>query len=227
MLSSLEIAQAAVMRPIADVAAEAGIEPDELELYGRYKAKVDLSILDRLADRPDGKIVNVTAITPTPPGEGKTTTSVSLVQGLGVLGRRSVLAIREASIGPIFGIKGGAAGGGYAQVVPMEDLNLHFTGDIHAITAANNLLAAMLDAHLMHGNELGIDPLTVTWRRCLDMNDRALRDVVISLGGRTNGYPRQTGFDITAASETMAIVAVSRDLADLRRRLGAITVAST
>jgi formate--tetrahydrofolate ligase len=227
MRSSLDIAQAATLLPIADVAAEAGIEPDELELYGRYKAKVDLSILDRLADRPDGKIVNVTAITPTPPGEGKTTTSVSLVQGLGALGRRSVLAIREASIGPIFGIKGGAAGGGYAQVVPMEDLNLHFTGDIHAITAANNLLAALIDAHRLHGNLLRVDPLTVSWRRCMDMNDRSLRDVVTGLGGRVNGYPRQTGFDITAASEVMAVVAVARDIHDLRERLGRITIGET
>jgi formate--tetrahydrofolate ligase len=227
MRSSLEIAQAATLLPIADVAAEAGIEPDELELYGRYKAKVDLSILDRLADRPDGKIVNVTAITPTPPGEGKTTTSVSLVQGLGALGRRSVLAIREASLGPIFGIKGGAAGGGYAQVVPMEDLNLHFTGDLHAITAANNLLAALIDAHRLHGNLLRVDPLTVSWRRCMDMNDRSLRDVVTGLGGRVNGYPRQTGFDITAASEVMAVVAVARDIHDLRERLGRITIGET
>ena len=227
MRSSLDIAQAATLLPIAEIAAEAGIEPDELELYGRYKAKVDLSILDRLADRPDGKIVNVTAITPTPPGEGKTTTSVSLVQGLGVLGRRSVLAIREASIGPIFGIKGGAAGGGYAQVVPMEDLNLHFTGDIHAITAANNLLAALIDAHRLHGNLLRVDPLTVSWRRCMDMNDRSLRDVVTGLGGRVNGYPRQTGFDITAASEVMAVVAVARDIHDLRERLGRITIGET
>jgi len=227
MLSSLEIAQEATLRPIADVAAEAGIEPDELELYGRYKAKVDLSILERLADRPDGKVINVTAITPTPAGEGKTTTSVALTQGLGRIGRRPVLAIREASLGPVFGIKGGAAGGGYTQVVPMEDLNLHFTGDIHAITAANNLLAALIDAHVLHGNELRIDPLTISWRRCMDMNDRSLRDIVTSLGGRVNGYPRQTGFDITAASEIMALVAVSRDLADMRARLGRITVGQT
>jgi formate--tetrahydrofolate ligase len=227
MQSSLEIAQAATLRPIAQVAEEAGIEPDELELYGRYKAKVDLAILDRLADRPDGKIVNVTAITPTPPGEGKTTTSVSLVQGLGALGRRPVLAIREASLGPVFGIKGGAAGGGHAQVVPMEDLNLHFTGDLHAITAANNLLAALIDAHRLHGNRLRIDPLTVSWKRCMDMNDRSLRDIVTGLGGRVNGYPRQTGFDITAASEVMAVVAVARDLHDLRERLGRITIGET
>jgi formate--tetrahydrofolate ligase len=227
MPTSLEIAQGAELRPIADVAAEAGIEPVELEQYGRYKAKVDLSILDRLADRPDAKLINVTAITPTPAGEGKTTTSVSLTQGLGVLGRRPVLALREASLGPVFGVKGGAAGGGYAQVVPMEDLNLHFTGDLHAITAANNLLAALLDAHILHGNELGIDPLAISWRRCMDMNDRSLRDIVTSLGGRANGYPRQTGFDITAASEIMGLVAVARDLADLRVRLGRITVGQT
>jgi formate--tetrahydrofolate ligase len=227
MLSSLEIAQAATLRPIAEIAEEAGIQADELELYGRYKAKVDLSILDRLAGQPDGKIINVTAITPTPPGEGKTTTSVSLTQGLGTLGRRPVLAIREASLGPVFGIKGGAAGGGYAQVVPMEDLNLHFTGDLHAITAANNLLAALIDARRLHGTTPRIDPLTISWRRCMDMNDRSLRDIVTSLGGRVNGYPRQTGFDITAASEIMALVAVARDLHDLRERLGRITVAQT
>jgi formate--tetrahydrofolate ligase len=227
MPSSLEIAQAATLRPIADIAADAGIGPDELEQYGRYKAKVDLSILDRLADRPDGKIVNVTAITPTPAGEGKTTTSVSLTQGLGALGKKPVLAIREASLGPVFGVKGGAAGGGYAQVVPMEDLNLHFTGDLHAITAANNLLAALLDAHLLHGNQLGIDPLTISWRRCMDMNDRSLRDTVTALGGPVNGYPRQTGFDITAASEVMGLVAVARDLHDLRERLGRITIGRT
>jgi formate--tetrahydrofolate ligase len=227
MPSSLEIAQGASLRPIADVAADAGLLPEEVELYGRYKAKVDLSVLERLADRPDGKLINVTAITPTPAGEGKTTTSVSLTQGLGAIGRNPVLCLREASLGPVFGTKGGAAGGGYAQVVPMEDLNLHFTGDLHAITAANNLLAAMIDAHLMHGNELGIDPITISWRRCLDMNDRSLRDVVTGLGGKVNGYPRQTGFDITAASEIMALVAVARDLADLRQRLGNITVGQT
>jgi formate--tetrahydrofolate ligase len=227
MPSSLEIAQAATLRPIAHVASDAGIDEDELELFGRYKAKVDLTLIDRLAGAPDAKLINVTAITPTPAGEGKTTTSVALTQGLGKLGRKPVLCLREASLGPVFGVKGGAAGGGYAQVVPMEDLNLHFTGDLHAITAANNLLAAMIDAHLMHGNALGIDPITVSWRRCMDMNDRSLRDVVTGLGGRANGYPRQTGFDITAASEIMALVAVARDLADLRDRLGAITIGQT
>ena len=227
MPSSLEIAQSATLRPILDIASDAGLLLDEIEPYGRYKAKVDLSVLERLADQPDAKLINVTAITPTPAGEGKTTTSVSLTQGLGVLGKNPVLCLREASLGPVFGVKGGAAGGGYAQVVPMEDLNLHFTGDLHAITAANNLLSALIDAHLMHGNVLGLDPGSVSWRRCLDMNDRSLRDVVTGLGGKANGYPRQTGFDITAASEIMALVAVARDLHDLRERLGKITVGQT
>ncbi len=225
--SSLEIAQEARLRPITEVAAAAGLEPGELDPYGQYKAKVSLSVLDRLASRPDAKLVCVTAITPTKFGEGKTTTAVSLTQGLGAIGRKPVLCLREASLGPVFGIKGGAAGAGHAQVVPMEDLNLHFTGDIHAIGAANNLLAAMLEAHLLHGNELGIDPLSSSWRRCVDINDRALRDIVVGLGGRANGYPRQTGYDITAASEVMAIVAVARDLHDLRARLGRITVGAT
>jgi formate--tetrahydrofolate ligase len=227
MPSSLEIAQSAQLRPIDEIASEAGILADELELYGRYKGKIDLSVLERLAAREDAKLIDVTAVTPTPQGEGKTTTSVSLTQGLGYLGHRAALCLREASLGPVFGIKGGAAGGGFAQVVPMEDLNLHFTGDIHAIGAANNLLAAMVDAHILHGNALGIDPLAITWRRCVDINDRALRDIAVGLGGRANGYVRQTGFDITAASEVMAIVAVARDLHDLRARLGAITIGST
>jgi formate--tetrahydrofolate ligase len=227
MPSSLEIAQEAELRPIAEIAEAAGLDPDEVEPYGRYKAKVSLDVVERLRDTPDGKLICVTAITPTKAGEGKTTTSVSLTQGLGHIGRKVALCLREASLGPVFGIKGGAAGGGYAQVVPMEDLNLHFTGDIHAIGAANNLLAAMLEAHLLHGNELGIDPLTVSWRRCVDINDRALRSIVVGLGGRTNGYVRETGFDITAASEVMAILAVARDLDDLRQRLGSITVGYT
>src|SRR5204863_140596 len=204
-----------------------GLLPEEVDLYGRFKAKIDLSVLDRLAGNPGGKLIDVTAITPTKAGEGKTTTAVSLTQGLGHIGKEPVLCLREASLGPVFGIKGGAAGGGYAQVVPMEDMNLHFTGDIHAIGAANNLLAAMLEAHILHGNELGIDPLSISWRRCIDINDRALRDIAVGLGGRANGYVRQTGFDITAASEVMAIVAVARDIQDLRKRLGAITVGST
>ncbi len=227
MPSSLEIAQAATLRPIDEIAAAAGLMPDEVEPYGRTKAKIDLAVLDRLRSTPDGKLVCVTAITPTKAGEGKTTTSVALTQGLGHIGRKPVLCLREASLGPVFGIKGGAAGGGYAQVVPMEDLNLHFTGDIHAIGAANNLLAAMLEAHVLHGNKLGVDPLSVAWRRCVDINDRALRNIVVGVGGRANGYVRETGFDITAASEVMAIVAVARDLHDLRARLGAITVAYT
>jgi formate--tetrahydrofolate ligase len=227
MPSSLRIAQEAKLRPITEIAAAAGLLDDEVEPYGRYKAKVDLAVLDRLATKRDGKLIDVTAITPTRAGEGKTTTSVSLTQGLGHIGKQVALCLREASLGPVFGIKGGAAGGGYTQVVPMEDLNLHFTGDIHAIGAANNLLAAMLEAHLLHGNKLGIDPLTISWRRCIDINDRALRDVVIGLGGKANGYTRQTGFDITAASEVMAIAAVAADLQDLRHRLGAITVGNT
>jgi formate--tetrahydrofolate ligase len=227
MPSSLEIAQEAELRPITEIAEGAGLEPDEYDLYGKHKAKVSLDVVERLASKPDGKLICVTAITPTKAGEGKTTTSVSLTQGLGHIGKRVALCIREASLGPVFGIKGGAAGGGYAQVVPMEDMNLHFTGDIHAIGAANNLLAAMLEASLLHGNKLGIDPLTVSWRRCMDINDRALRQIVVGLGGRPNGYVRETGFDITAASEVMAILAVARDLDDLRTRLGAITVGYT
>ena len=227
MPSSLQIAQEATLRPITEIAAAAGLEPDEIDPYGRYKAKVSLAVLDRLAAKADGKLIDVTAITPTKAGEGKTTTSVSLTQGLGHIGKSVALCLREASLGPVFGIKGGAAGGGYTQVVPMEDMNLHFTGDIHAIGAANNLLAAMLEAHLLHGNKLGIDPLSISWRRCIDINDRALRDITVGLGGRANGYPRQTGFDITAASEVMAIAAVASDLHDLRARLGAITVGQT
>src|ERR1700758_2938226 len=223
MKSSLEIAQEAVLQPIESIATEAGLEPDEIEPYGRHKAKISLSVLDRLKDVPDAKVVCVTGMTPTKAGEGKTTTLVGLTQGLGVIGKNPVACLREASVGPVFGVKGGAAGGGMTQVVPMEDLNLHFTGDIHAIGAANNLLAAMIDASILHGNPHHIDALRVPWRRAVDMNDRALRDVAVGLGGRANGYPRETGFDITAASEIMALLAVSRDLADLRRRLGAIT----
>src|SRR3954469_17093674 len=186
MPSSLEIAQEAQLRPITEIAEAAGVLADEIEPYGRYKAKIDLGVLDRLAGRPDAKLVNVTAITPTKAGEGKTTTSVSLTQGLGHIGRTPVLCLREASLGPVFGIKGGAAGAGYAQVVPMEDMNLHFTGDIHAIGAANNLLAAMVEASILHGNPLGLDALSISWRRCVDINDRALRDIVVGLGGKAN-----------------------------------------
>src|SRR5580765_6825793 len=227
MLSGLEIAQSAELRPIAEVAADAGIEPGELRPYGASRAKVSLSILDRLADRPDGKLVITTAITPTKAGEGKTTTSISLTQGLGAIGKRVMLALREPSMGPVFGIKGGGTGGGYAQVVPMEEINLHFNGDFHAITAAHNLLSAALDASIYHGNQLDIDPLSITWPRTLDVNDRELRNTVVGLGGKAHGVPRQEGFVITAASEIMAILALASDLHDLRARLGRIIVAST
>lgn len=225
MKSSLEIAQEAELEPIDSLAARIGLEPEEIEPYGRYKAKIPLEVLNRLAESPNGKLVCVAGVTPTRAGEGKTTTAVGLTQGLGVVGRKPLLCLREPSLGPVFGIKGGAAGGGLTQVVPMEDLNLHFTGDIHAIGAANNLLAALLDASILHGNPHHIDALRVGWKRALDMNDRALRSVTLGLGGRANGYPRETGFDITAASEVMAILAVARDLHDLRERLGRITVA--
>ena len=224
MKSSLEIAQEATLRPIVDIAREMGLEEDEIDLYGKYKAKVDLSVIDRLSGVPDAKIVCVSAITPTKAGEGKTTTSVSLTQGLGAIGKRPLLCLREPSLGPIFGIKGGAAGGGYTQVVPMEDLNLHFTGDFHAIAAANNMLAAFVDRHMFYGNDCRIDPHRVTWRRAVDMNDRHLRNIITGLGGPTHGFPRETGFDIVAASEVMAIMGMATSLQDLRRRIGAITV---
>jgi formyltetrahydrofolate synthetase len=223
-MNSLEIAQQATLVPIDQIAEQIGLQPEEVEPYGRYKAKISLSALDRLSDRPDGKLICVAGMTPTAAGEGKTTTLVGLTQGLGAIGKKSLAALREPSLGPVFGVKGGAAGGGWTQIVPMEDLNLHFTGDIHAIGAANNLLAAMIDAHIHHGNELGIDLNNITWRRAIDMNDRSLRNNVIALGGRTNGQPRETGFDITAASEVMALMAVTRDLEDLRERLGKITI---
>ena len=224
-MNSLEIAQNATLIPIEQIAESVGLEPDEIEPYGRFKAKIGLQALDRLQEVPNGKLICVSGMTPTKAGEGKTTTLVGLTQGLGAIGKRSVACLREPSLGPVFGVKGGAAGGGMTQVVPMEDLNLHFTGDIHAIGAANNLLAAMLDASILHGNPHKIDQLRVSWRRALDMNDRALRQIAIGLGGRANGYPRESGFDITAASEVMAIMAVARDLHDLRKRLGRITAA--
>ena len=222
--TSLQIAQQAQPQPIEQIALRAGLEPDEIELYGRYKAKVSLSVLDRLRERPDGKLVCVTSITPTSAGEGKTTTLIGLAQGLAKIGVDALACLREPSIGPVFGIKGGAAGGGHSQVIPMEDINLHFTGDMHAISAANNLLAAMLDASLQHGNPLRLDLARITWRRAIDMNDRALRHVTIGQGRAVDGVERETGFDITAACEVMALLAVSRDLHDLRERLGAITV---
>ena len=213
--------------PIPDLAADLGLEPGEVFNYGRDAAKIELSTIARLAGTDDGRLISVTAMTPTKFGEGKTTTAISLVEALGRMGEHSLACLREPSLGPVFGIKGGGTGGGRAQVVPMEQINLHFTGDIHAIGAANNLLAAMIDAHILHDNQIGIDAHSITWRRCIDMDDRALRQVVIGLGGKTNGSPRETGFDITAASEVMAIVAVSRDLEDLHERLAKITVAST
>jgi len=227
MKSGLEIAQEAALKPIAEIAAAAGIQDDELEQYGRYRAKIDLSILDRLADRPDGKLIITTAITPTKAGEGKTTTSVSLTQGLGEIGKDVMLCLREPSMGPVWGIKGGGNGGGYAQVVPMEEFNLHFNGDFHAVAAAHNLLAAALDASIYHGNVLNIDPLSITWPRTMDMNDRELRNIVAGLGGKAHGVPRQDGFVIAAASEIMAVFALASDLKDLRTRLGRIVVAST
>jgi formate--tetrahydrofolate ligase len=225
MKSGLEIAQEATLRPIQDIGREAGLEEGEVEPYGPYKAKVDPAVLDRLSDRPDAKVVIVTAITPTKAGEGKTTTSLSLTQGLGKIGQRVMLCLREPSMGPVFGIKGGGTGGGYAQVVPMEEINLHFNGDFHAVTAAHNLLAAALDASIYHGNPLDIDPATITWPRTLDVNDRELRYGVIGLGGKMHGVPREGGFVITAASEVMAILALASDLQDLRARLGRIVVA--
>jgi formate--tetrahydrofolate ligase len=222
--SSLEIAQEAVLRPIMDIAREAGLDEDEVDLYGKHKAKIDLSVIDRLKGAPNAKVVCVSAITPTKAGEGKTTTSVSLTQGLGHIGKKPVLCLREPSLGPIFGIKGGAAGGGLTQVVPMEDLNLHFTGDFHAVAAANNMLAAFVDRHVFYGNEAKLDPTQISWRRSLDMNDRHLRNIITGLGGKTHGIPRETGFDIVAASEIMAIMGMATSLRDLRRRVGAITV---
>lgn len=227
VLSDIEIAQRAVPRPVADVAEELGLLPGEVELFGSTKAKVSLSAIGRLAERPSGRYVAVTAITPTPLGEGKTLTTVGLGQAFRRLGRTAISTIRQPSLGPVFGIKGGAAGGGYSQVLPMEDFNLHLTGDAHAIAAAHNLCAAFLDNHLYHGNTLGIDPHSVTWRRVLDVSDRALRGIVVGLGGRANGTPRESGFDIVAASELMAILALAEGLQDLRARIGRIVVATT
>ena len=225
MKSDIQIAQEAVMEPITEVAKRLDIREDELELYGKYKAKFSDELLERLKDEPDGKLVLVTAINPTPAGEGKTTTSVGLGEAFEKLEKKAVIALREPSLGPCFGIKGGAAGGGYAQVVPMEDLNLHFTGDFHAITSANNLLAALLDNHIQQGNELGIDPRQIIWKRCLDMNDRVLRNVVVGLGSKMDGMVREDHFVITVASEIMAVLCLADDMEDLKRRLGNIIVA--
>ncbi len=226
-LTDIEIAQRSTMRPITEIAEKAGIDEAYLESYGKYKAKVDYNLLKQPSAKPDGKLILVTAITPTPAGEGKTTTTVGLADGLSALGKNVVVALREPSLGPVFGIKGGATGGGYAQVVPMEDINLHFTGDFHAIGAANNLLAAMLDNHIQQGNALGIDTKRITWKRCVDMNDRQLRNVVDGLGGRMQGVPREDGFDITVASEVMAIFCLSASISDLKERLGRMVVAYT
>ena len=227
MLSDIEIAQGCQMRPITEVAAAAGLDTEDLELYGRYKAKLSADVWKKTADKPDGKLVLVTAINPTPAGEGKTTTTVGLGEALAKMGRKAMIALREPSLGPVFGIKGGAAGGGYAQVVPMEDINLHFTGDMHAITAANNLLCAMLDNHMQQGNVLGIDPRRIVFTRVMDMNDRALRNITIGLGGKVNGVPREDHFMITVASEVMAILCLAKDLDDLKKRFVDILVAYT
>ncbi|NLN41447.1 MAG: formate--tetrahydrofolate ligase, partial [Clostridiales bacterium] len=224
MKTDIQIAQEANMKPIIDIAKEIGIEEDEVELYGRYKAKVDLSIWDRLKEKEEGKLILVTAINPTPAGEGKSTTTVGLGQAMARLGKKAAIALREPSLGPVFGVKGGAAGGGYAQVVPMEEINLHFTGDMHAITAANNLLSAAIDNHITQGNSLGIDMRQIVWKRVMDMNDRALRDVVVGLGGKANGFVRQDGFMITVASEIMAILCLATDLKDLKERLARIII---
>lgn len=227
MKSDVEIAQAALLQPITAIAEKLGLSDDELELYGKYKAKIALAAWDSLKNRPNGKLILVTAINPTPAGEGKTTTSVGLGDALHKLGKKTAIALREPSLGPCFGLKGGAAGGGYAQVVPMEDINLHFTGDFHAITTAHNLLAAVIDNHLQQGNELDIDVRRITWRRVVDLNDRALRNIVCGMGGKPHGVPRETGFDITVASEMMAILCLAQDLDDMKERLGKIIVAYT
>lgn len=227
MKTDIQIAQEATMLPIKDVAAAIGIEEDDLELYGKYKAKISDELINRTKKNPDGKLILVTAINPTPAGEGKTTTSVGLGEAFGRLGKKALIALREPSLGPCFGIKGGAAGGGYAQVVPMEDLNLHFTGDFHAITSANNLLAALLDNHIQQGNELGIDPRQIVWKRCMDMNDRVLRNIVVGLGSKMDGMVREDHFVITVASEIMAILCLADDMVDLKKRLGRIIVAYT
>ena len=227
MLTDIEIAQQCKMKPITEIAAQLGIAPEDLEPYGHYKAKLSDDLAKRLENKPDGKLILVTAINPTPAGEGKTTTTVGLGQAMSKIGKNAIIALREPSLGPVFGIKGGAAGGGYAQVVPMEDINLHFTGDMHAITAANNLLCAILDNHLQQGNQLNIDPRRVLFKRCMDMNDRALRFVNVGLGGKANGVPREDGFQITVASEVMAILCLAADLQDLKERLGNILVAYT
>src|SRR6186997_943363 len=226
-LSDIEIAQAATLRKAIDIAAQLGIPEENLEPFGHYKAKISLAFIETLASRPDGKLILVTAISPTPAGEGKTTTTVGLGDALNKIGKKTIICLREPSLGPVFGMKGGAAGGGHAQVVPMEDINLHFTGDFSAIALANNLLAAMLDNHIHHGNALNIDVRRIAWKRVIDMNDRSLRDITIGLGGTANGYPRQDGFDIVVASEVMAIFCLATSIKDLKNRLGNIVCGYT
>ena len=227
MLKDIEIAQQAKMKPILEIAKSVGLQEDDLEYYGKYKAKVSLDVLKGLACRPNGKYIVVTAITPTPLGEGKTVTTIGVSQAMAVIGKKIFTCLRQPSLGPVFGIKGGAAGGGYSQVVPMEDFNLHLTGDVHAVSIAHNLLSAFIDAHILHGNRLKIDPLSISWRRVVDVSDRALRQIVVGLGGRDNGYPRESGYDISVASEVMAILALTTDLFDMRKRLGRIVIGVT
>ena len=227
MRTDVEIAQGASMLPIGQIAAKLGVDEADLEYYGKYKAKLGSDLYSKTANRPDGKLILVTAINPTPAGEGKTTTTVGLADALSKIGKKAMAALREPSLGPVFGVKGGAAGGGWAQIIPMEDINLHFTGDFHAIGAANNLLAAMIDNHIYQGNKLNIDPRKITWRRCVDMNDRQLRYITTGLGGKANGLPREDGYDITVASEVMAILCLSSGIDDLKERLGRIIVAYT
>ena len=227
MLKDIEIAQQAKMKPILEIAKSVGLQEDDLEYYGKYKAKVSLDVLKGLASRPNGKYIVVTAITPTPLGEGKTVTTIGVSQAMAVIGKKIFTCLRQPSLGPVFGIKGGAAGGGYSQVVPMEDFNLHLTGDVHAVSIAHNLLSAFIDAHILHGNRLKIDPLSISWRRVVDVSDRALRQIVVGLGGRDNGYPRESGYDISVASEVMAILALTTDLFDMRKRLGRIVIGVT
>ena len=225
MLSDIEIAHAAKINPISQIVSKFKIGEEEIDYYGRFKAKLSQGLFNRLEDKPSGKLILVTAVNPTPAGEGKTTTTIGLADAMSKLGKNVVIALREPSLGPVFGIKGGAAGGGYAQVMPMEDINLHFTGDMHALTAANNLMCAMIDNHLQQGNALGIDPRRILVKRAMDMNDRALRNIVVGLGGKVNGVPREDGFNITVASEVMAILCLAADIKDLKKRLGAMLIA--
>ncbi|HAW59619.1 MAG TPA: formate--tetrahydrofolate ligase, partial [Bacteroidales bacterium] len=227
MPADIDIAKTISLKSITEIGRNLGLDENDLELYGKFKAKITYEALEKVKSRPEGKLILVSAITPTPAGEGKTTVSIGLSQALNRLGKKSIVAIREPSLGPVFGIKGGAAGGGYSQVLPMEDINLHFTGDFHAVTSANNTLAAFIDNHIHNGNELGIDPRRVTWKRVLDVNDRSLRNVIIGLGGRTQGIPREGGFDITPASEIMAILCLSKDMTELKERIGNITIGFT